>query len=218
MYRDYFNREQEISWGGNFATLENLKAPTASRPRPRASPCSVQSRKDLHIPLPTESSIGSQHLKESAVPNTCPVPTECSAMFTALPTPPQISRGDNFAPFLEDGFYPRSPPRPNLSPPVCPPPCPARCTGLAGQCQIQGIDAPLGAVNGWKCPRESTQRAASWTDRKLPLPIGVGLGGRGGGSQPPPPPGCGIRMRVHNPYRQAQSRSAKQKSKRKALQ
>ena len=46
----------KFRWG-DFATLENPKALTASRTPQRASPCSVQKQKVLQIKLPLKSAL-----------------------------------------------------------------------------------------------------------------------------------------------------------------
>ena len=70
-------------------------------------PCSETER--FANQMATKSSFSSEHMKESAVPNTCPNyrPTGCSAIgiLTALPTPLNVAMG-NFATFLKHENFP----------------------------------------------------------------------------------------------------------------
>ena len=62
---------RKITYGESCTTLGNPNLPPASRTPQRASPCSVQAER-FAKQMATESSISSQNLKESAVPDTCP--------------------------------------------------------------------------------------------------------------------------------------------------
>ena len=115
LYTDYF--AGKTSWAEIVATIGISEAPNCLTHTSSASPGSVSEAERFANQKATESSISSQHLKGSAVPNTCPkttgqqyeVPLESS-----LPCQqPQVSSGKISPPSFSHELIPvRSVPSP----------------------------------------------------------------------------------------------------------
>ena len=94
----------KVLWGG-FCHPWNSQSPTASRTPERASPCTVSEADTFANQMATESSISSQHLKESAVPNTCPTlrthRMQCQWHLHCTADPPKLHQGKIPPPSLQ---------------------------------------------------------------------------------------------------------------------
>ena len=109
-FRHNWSLFAKSSWWGNFATLGTFKAPNCLTHTLTCKPMLRSEADRFANQVATESSISSQHLKESAVPSNCPKtmgPQYAVPLASSVPHQQhQVSPRENVATFLKDETFP----------------------------------------------------------------------------------------------------------------